>query len=127
MASRSPISPSWYNWYKEKGVTVWADFTSPTAEDLATIVEELGLHQLAVEDAIHRSKRSKLDRYETHLFLVAYEVGLNLDSGQLTTSEIRAFITPHALVTVHEPDFDMSRIVEFPGHLRPCAPRNRVD
>ena len=97
---------------KEKGVTVWADFTSPTADDLTTIVEELGLHQLAVEDAIHRSQRSKLDRYETHLFLVAYEVGLNLDSGQLTTSEIQAFITPHALVTVHEPDFDMSRIVE---------------
>ncbi len=95
----------------EEGCTVWADFVSPTKEDLAAIEEELGLHELAVEDAIHDSQRPKLDRYDTHLFLAAYGVNLDLKTGVLNTSEVKAFITPHALVTVHGPDFDMAKVV----------------
>lgn len=95
----------------EEGCTVWADFVSPTKEDLAAIEEELGLHELAVEDAIHDSQRPKLDRYDTHLFLAAYGVNLDLETGVLNTSEVKAFITPHALVTVHGPDFDMAKVV----------------
>ncbi|TXN30079.1 magnesium transporter CorA family protein [Lacisediminihabitans profunda] len=94
-----------------KGCVVWADFVSPTERDLAIIEEELGLHRLAVEDAVHSYQRPKLDRYDTHLFLAAYAVSLDNDTGELTTHEIKAFITPHALVTVHDPDFDMSRVV----------------
>ncbi len=96
----------------EDGCTVWADFLSPNEEDLATISEELGLHPLAVEDAVHSSQRPKLDRYDTHLFLAAYAVNLDIVTGELETHEIKAFITPHALVTVHGPDFDMTRVVE---------------
>jgi magnesium transporter len=91
---------------------VWADFVSPTAADLATIGDELGLHPLAVEDAVHSSQRPKLDRYDTHLFLAAYAVSLDTVTGELETHEIKAFITPHALVTVHGPDFDMTKVVK---------------
>jgi magnesium transporter len=93
------------------GCTVWADFISPTEQDLATIEEELGLHALAVEDAVHDSQRPKLDRYDTHLFLAAYGVGLDLETGELETREVKAFITPHALITVHGPEFDMKEVV----------------
>ncbi|MHC5795369.1 magnesium transporter CorA family protein [Lacisediminihabitans sp. FW035] len=95
-----------------KECTVWADFVSPDADDLATISEELGLHPLAVEDAVHSSQRPKLDRYDTHLFLAAYGVTLDTVTGELETHEIKAFITPRALVTVHGPDFDISKVVE---------------
>ncbi len=95
----------------EPGCTVWADFISPTEADLASIEEELGLHRLAVEDALHDFQRPKLDRYDTHLFLAAYAVMLDTVSGELRTSEVKAFITPHALVTVHEPDFDIQSVV----------------
>lgn len=95
----------------EEPTTVWADFTSPTAEDLASIEEELGLHHLAVEDAVHQLQRPKLDRYGTHLFLVAYAVSLDSTTGELTKAEVQAFITPHAIVTVHGPEFDMDRVV----------------
>lgn len=95
----------------EEPTTVWADFTSPTADDLAAIKEELGLHTLAIEDAVHQSQRPKLDRYDTHLFLVAYAVSLDHSTGELAMAEVQAFITPHALVTVHGPDFDMERVV----------------
>ncbi len=92
--------------------TVWADFVSPTAADLATIEEELSLHPLAVEDAIHDHQRPKLDRYDTHLFLAAYAVEFDEVTGELTKTEIKAFITPHALITVHGPGYDMSKVVD---------------
>jgi magnesium transporter len=95
----------------EGGCTVWADFISPTASDLAAIEEELGLHQLAVEDAISDFQRPKLDNYDTHLFLAAYAVSLNDKTGVLSTSEVKAFITKGALITVHGPDFDMSQVM----------------
>ncbi|MFZ4893620.1 magnesium transporter CorA family protein [Plantibacter sp. Mn2098] len=63
--------------------TVWVDFDSPTADDLATIVEELSLHPLAVEDAIAAHQRAKLDRYESHLFLSAYAISLPEDPTDL--------------------------------------------
>lgn len=100
----------------EKGCTVWADFTAPSEADLASIEEELGLHRLAVEDALHDLQRPKLDRYDTHLFLAAYAVELDTVTGQLKTSAVKAFITPRAIVTVHDPDFDMAPVVERWGN-----------
>lgn len=95
----------------EKGCTVWADFVDPTEADLAAIEEELGLHRLAIEDAVHDFQRPKLDHYDTHLFLAAYAVSLDERTGELQTSEVKAFITKHALVTVHDKDFDMAAVV----------------
>src|SRR6185437_15168050 len=46
----------------------------------------------------------KLDRYDSHLFMIAYDVALDLTSGELSTSEIGVFITKNALVTVREDD-----------------------
>jgi len=91
--------------------TVWADFVSPGAEDLAAIEEELHLHPLAIEDAVHDHQRAKIDRYDTHFFLAAYAVKFNSTTGELAKTEIKAFITPHALITVHGPDYDMSKVV----------------
>lgn len=96
---------------KEPGCVVWADFISPDENDLAVIEEELGLHELAIEDAVHDHQRPKLDRYDSHLFLAAYSVRLDPDTGELTKSEIKAFITPRALVTVHDGSFDIADVV----------------
>jgi magnesium transporter len=96
---------------QDNGCTVWADFVSPTEADLASIEEELGLHELAIEDAVHEHQRPKLDRYDTHLFLAAYSVAFDGHSGEVTKSEIKAFITPRALITVHDESFDMTAIV----------------
>ena len=95
----------------EEGCVVWADFVSPTEEDLASIEEELGLHELAIEDAVHEHQRPKLDRYDTHLFLAAYSVAFDVHTGELTKAEIKAFVTPRAIVTVHNDSFDMDAVV----------------
>lgn len=87
---------------KDPGTFVWLDYCEPTQEDLNTVEEELSLHRLAIEDAVDERQRPKLDRYDSHLYLSAYAVTLDRESGTLSTSEIGAFITPSALVTVRK-------------------------
>jgi magnesium transporter len=97
---------------EHEDATVWADFTSPTAADLASIEEELDLHHLAVEDAVHEHQRPKLDRYDSHLFLAAYAVALRDGGSELSKVEVKAFVTRRAVITVHPEDFDMTPVLQ---------------
>ncbi len=90
---------------------VWLDLHDPDAGDLQIVVEEFGLHPLAVEDAVHDHQRPKLDRYRSHLFANMYAVGFDERSGELTTSEISAFITGRALITVRKAEFDVDTLL----------------
>jgi magnesium transporter len=84
----------------DPSAVLWVDLCGPEVDQLALVADELGLHRLAVEDAAQGRQRPKFDRYEGHDFLTAYSVRLDVESGQLVTGEIAAFITPAALVTV---------------------------
>jgi magnesium transporter len=96
----------------DESATVWFDLCQPTAEELASISEELGLHPLAVEDAVQEHQRPKLDRYASHLFVTMYAVALDTRSGELQASEIDAFVTSRALVTVRKDEsFDIDGVV----------------
>jgi magnesium transporter len=96
----------------DAGELVWLDLCAPDAGDLHVIAEELNLHDLAIEDAVSRHQRSKLDRYPEYLFLNAYDVELDLDTGTLATSELSAFIARSALVTVRDdPRFNVDALV----------------
>ncbi|MFY9806180.1 MAG: magnesium transporter CorA family protein [Pseudonocardiaceae bacterium] len=96
----------------QPGVTVWLDMCAPDAADLITISEELQLHRLAVEDAGQERQRPKLDRYDSHLFVTAYAVELDLTTGELETYEVAVFVTHNALVTVRKSDrFDIDGVV----------------
>jgi magnesium transporter len=91
---------------------VWLDMCEPTAQDLSAISEELGLHPLAVEDAVQQHERPKLDRYASHLFVTAYTVGLDTVTGQLATHEVAAFVTKRALVTVRKTEgFEIDQVL----------------
>jgi magnesium transporter len=102
----------------DQAVTIWLDLRQPDHNDLAVVSEEFGLHPLAVEDALHQHQRPKLDRYRDHLFLTAYAVRLDTGTGELATSELAAFITGQALITVRKDDgLDIGAVVErWDGH-----------
>jgi magnesium transporter len=92
---------------------VWVDLCAPDAADLELVAQELGLHALAVEDAMERHQRPKLDRYASHDFLSAYSVHLDAATGELQTAEISAFITDNALITVRRTDqFSIDGIID---------------
>jgi magnesium transporter len=97
---------------QDHGATVWLDMCAPTEEDLAVISEELDLHRLAVEDAVYEHQRPKVDRYDSHAFLTAYSVRLDPESGELASSELAAFVTTRALVTVRKDEhFDVEALI----------------
>jgi magnesium transporter len=98
---------------EEPDTHVWVDLCDPTEEKLDTLASELGLHPLAVEDALEPHQRSKIDRYRTHAFLAAHAVTLDVDAPALSTVEVDAFIGDNFLVTVQgEERFDMDPVVE---------------
>ena len=81
---------------------VWVDLCGPEVKDLDHVADELGLHALAIEDALEARQRPKLDRYTDHLFLSMYGVAFDKATGQLQLRELAAFITTTALVTVRK-------------------------
>ncbi len=89
---------------------VWLDLLDPGPADMQIVVEEFGLHPLAVEDAIQPHERPKLDRYRTHLFANMYAVGLD-EHGDMTSGEIGCFVTGRALITVRKSEFDIDALI----------------
>jgi magnesium transporter len=97
----------------DESVTIWLDLRDPDRDDLTVLSDEFGLHPLAVEDAVQDHERPKLDRYQTYLFLTAYGAQLDTESGELATSELAAFVTPRALITVRKDDgLDIGAVVD---------------
>ncbi len=88
----------------EQNCLLWADLRSPTPEQLARLADEFGLHALAVEDALDRRQRPKIDRYRTHSYLNTHTAAVNTETGELLTSEVSAFILPRALITIRSDD-----------------------
>jgi magnesium transporter len=98
----------------EDSSVIWLDLRDPDREDLAVLSDEFGLHPVAVEDAVQDHERPKLDRYKSHLFLAAYAVHLDTDTGELFTSELAAFITKQALITIRKDDgLDIGGVVGY--------------
>ena len=96
---------------QEPEVTLWIDLQNPTESELQHIGDEFGLHELAVADAFKGRQRPKLDHYDTHLFINAYQTQFNLETYELDTAEVSIFVTEKALITVRDDDkFDISKL-----------------
>jgi magnesium transporter len=96
---------------RDDDATVWLDLVSPTEADLTQFAGELGLHELAIEDALQPHQRPKIDVYDTHCFLTAYSVTLNPRGHRLVKAEVDVFITDRAVITVHDKGFDIDAVV----------------
>jgi len=83
---------------------IWVDLCGPSKELLHELADELGLHELAVEDALGSHQRPKLDYYDSHLFLACHAVHIDSDADILDETEIDAFIAKRWLVTVRKDD-----------------------
>ena len=96
------------------GAVLWLDLFDPDLGDIEAVAAEFALHPLAVEDAVQDHERPKLDRYPNHLFLNVYAVDAAVD-GQppgYRKTELSAFVTAQALITVRKSAGDTSRYVE---------------
>ena len=79
---------------------LWIGLHEPTQDEFDLITDELGLHPLAVEDAIHAHQRPKLERYGDSVFVVLKTLRQRPGASQLDVGEIMLFIGPDFVVTV---------------------------
>lgn len=91
------------------GQVAWLDLVNPTSEELNHLAAHLGLHELAVADALSGRQRPKLEHYDTHLFINAYAASFDSKTNELETYEFSVFVTDQVLVTVRDDEkFDIN-------------------
>ncbi|MGD9620259.1 MAG: magnesium/cobalt transporter CorA [Mycolicibacterium sp.] len=85
---------------------VWIGLHEPDEHQMKAVATVFGLHELAVEDAVHAHQRPKLERYDQTLFLVLKTVTYvdhesMANARQIVeTGEIMIFVGPDFVVTV---------------------------
>ncbi len=67
---------------------VWIGLFAPDAEQIRDVTEAFGLHELAVEDAVHAHQRPKLERYPDNVFTVFKTVRYVEHDSPTTANEI---------------------------------------
>jgi len=77
---------------------VWVALYEPTAEELAEMQREFGLHELAVEDAQHGHQRPKIEEYGDSLFAVLHTVEILDDELQI--GEVDVFVGRNYVLSV---------------------------
>ena len=67
---------------------------------LRTVQNQFGLHDLAVEDALHGHQRPKLERYDNSLFVVLRTVQISEQTHRADLGETHLFVGEQYVVTV---------------------------
>ncbi len=79
---------------------MWIGLHEPTAEEFDQVADELKLHPLAIEDAVHAHQRPKLERYGDTLFVVVKTLRYIDDTSDIEVGEIMLFVGSDFVITV---------------------------
>jgi magnesium transporter len=79
---------------------IWVGMHEPTAPEFDRLASELGLHPLAVEDALKAHQRPKLEVYRESLFAVVRPLSYDDGAGTVSASELMVFVGESFVVTV---------------------------
>jgi magnesium transporter len=91
------------------GAMAWIGLYRPTTDELTSLAEQFGLHELAVEDAIVAHQRPKIERYGTTLFVVLRAAQYLDDREEVDFGELHLFIGKNFVITVrHSESPDLS-------------------
>jgi magnesium transporter len=90
---------------------VWIGLHEPDEQQITGIADVFGLHELAVEDAVHAHQRPKLERYDDTLFMVlktvryrGTEPGAGAVQEVVETGEVMCFLGRDFVITVRHGD-----------------------
>ena len=101
---------------------LWIGLKDPTDAEFAEVDDELGLHPLAVEDAVSGRQRVKVERYGSTIFAAVKTLAYVEETSDIETGEIMIFVGDHFVVTVRRGDVaplaSVRRVLEAdPGKL----------
>ncbi len=100
----------------------WIGLFRPDDEEITSVATEFGLHELAVEDAVHAHQRPKLERYGDTLFVVLRPARYVDPDEVVEIGELHVFVGKDFVVTVRhasKPDLALvrKRLESDPGLL----------
>src|SRR3546814_1297091 len=84
----------------DPGSCVWIGLHEPSPEECEAVRHELGLHELAVEDAVAAHQRPKLEVYDSDLFVVLKPAHYDDATEAVDMAEIQVFVGESYVVTV---------------------------
>jgi magnesium transporter len=84
----------------EKNGFVWLGMHDPTPEDLNGVAERFDLPPVAVEDAMERHQRPKIEDYDNGFFLVLHTARYIDESEEVEFGEVHVFTGPGYVVVV---------------------------
>ncbi|HWS38201.1 MAG TPA: magnesium/cobalt transporter CorA [Actinoplanes sp.] len=96
--------------HRRDGAFVWLGLHEPSAEEMASIAEIYGLHELAVEDAVKAEQRPKLEQFGEVHFLVLRTARyvphqeLTESSQVVETGQMMIFVGERFVITVRHGD-----------------------
>ncbi|MGH8746662.1 MAG: CorA family divalent cation transporter, partial [Burkholderiales bacterium] len=77
---------------------VWVALRDTDQAELQEMKQEFGLHELAVEDALHGHQRPKIEEYGASLFVVLHTV--EFEGEELSIGELDVFVGPNFVLSV---------------------------
>jgi len=77
---------------------VWVALKDPEPAELDAVQHEFGLHELAVEDALHGHQSPKIEEYGDSLFVVVKTV--DMVDGELQVGEVDIFVGKNYVLSV---------------------------
>ncbi len=82
------------------GSFLWIGLKDPTEEEFDEVDTDLGLHPLAVEDAVHGRQRAKVELYDDTVFVVLKPLRYIDRTSDIETGELMLFVGDHFVVSV---------------------------
>ncbi|HTL42385.1 MAG TPA: magnesium and cobalt transport protein CorA [Pseudolysinimonas sp.] len=108
--------------HQHPGALAWIGLYRPGRDLLDQLAAEFGLHELAVEDAVHAHQRPKVERYGDTLFMVLRSAAYDDAHERVDFGELHIFGGPDFVITVRHseaPDLALvrQRMENTPGAL----------
>ncbi|MCR1783450.1 magnesium/cobalt transporter CorA [Nocardioides carbamazepini] len=100
VASPTSLAESYRALNDNEQAIAWIGLYRPEQHELASLAEEFGLHELAVEDAIVAHQRPKLERYDDTLFVVLRAARYLDDVEEVEFGEVHVFVGRDFVVTL---------------------------
>lgn len=90
---------------------IWIELKSPDSHTITRLGDELGLHALALEDAISTHQRPKLEEYDGHLFIATRTA--QLWESRIEFGETHLFVGSNFVVAIrHDSGSGYQRVAE---------------
>ena len=104
---------------------IWVELKSPDSQTITRLGQELGLHALALEDAISTHQRPKLEEYDGHIFIAVRTA--QLWEARLELGETHLFVGRNYVVAIrHDSGGGYQRVSDrlqrLPNGLKAATP-----